>query len=172
MRRVALLDPLGDAGIGGYTHELAQALVRAGVSVDLYSVRRAFAERLPRGYALVSVFGGPALARADIEARCVTARAAVALPLQPSPGDATPDVLDRYFDVLDRRQATRQSGVIASPPASSRPSIRRDISMFEHRGALAEHLCAADYDTIWTQWPDVSPYDSAIGERCARTRQG
>ena len=35
LERIALFDPLGDAGIGGYTHELATALHRAGSFVHV-----------------------------------------------------------------------------------------------------------------------------------------
>ncbi|MGH9163286.1 MAG: hypothetical protein ACRD2X_25265 [Vicinamibacteraceae bacterium] len=34
--RIALVDPLGDFGIGAYTYELAEGLAGNGVSVDVY----------------------------------------------------------------------------------------------------------------------------------------
>jgi glycosyltransferase involved in cell wall biosynthesis len=36
-RSIALIEPLGDIGIGGYTYELAEALARAGHSVTVYT---------------------------------------------------------------------------------------------------------------------------------------
>ncbi len=166
MTRVALLDPVGDAGIGGYTHELAQALGRAGVDVDVYTSGRPFAQRLERSYALIPVFGGEALDRGMIASGREAARATRATAPPAAPADA--HTLDAYFALLAQRtfprraaRATRSVGTgpavgtsdPADPPAG--------------RNALAAHLRDTAYDVVWTQWPDLRPYADDLRESCA-----
>jgi glycosyltransferase involved in cell wall biosynthesis len=183
MRRVALLDPVGDAGIGGYTHELAQAITAAGVHVDVYTTADAFAARLPHRYAIVPAFGAipleaPALAELLRAAAAPRAAAAAAGTADP----ASPQVLDAYLDVLHRREAARVAAreaaregatLVASPlpcppTAGTGPASRLRASVASpHTDALAEHLCAAGYDTVWTQWPDLQPYGDNLRRHCA-----
>jgi glycosyltransferase involved in cell wall biosynthesis len=65
VRRIALLDPVSDAGIGAYSHELANALTRAGTRVDLYSKRISYAAQFPRTYRHLPVLGRPLSAQRD-----------------------------------------------------------------------------------------------------------
>ncbi|MEO8561620.1 MAG: hypothetical protein ABI601_06070 [bacterium] len=168
--RIALLDPVGDAGIGGYTHELAEALSRAGAIVDVFSVVRPFAERLPRSYTLIPLFGGPTLDQEAI-ARLHGASALATTPGEPVP-PPTANALDDYFDVLERRRWDAMPLERAPPPATpnvgaaSAPPSPLPCSS----DALTAHLCAVGYDTVWTQWPALGSYDEGLRERC--TAQG
>ncbi|GJG89802.1 hypothetical protein tb265_49830 [Gemmatimonadetes bacterium T265] len=174
-RRVALLDPVGDAGIGGYTHELAQALAGAGVDACVYSTPAAFARALPRAYPLVPAFGerpldAPALARA----RAVTLGSA---PAPPAPaGPPAPGSLDAYCAALrargwggPRRRAAgapRPAARHATGPARLRAADAPAAS--PHATALVDHLCDAGFDAVWTQWPVLDPYPGDTRRACAR----
>jgi glycosyltransferase involved in cell wall biosynthesis len=54
-----MLDPIGDAGIGVYTHELANAITALGHQVDVYTRRMPFTRQFARGYRLLPVLGRP-----------------------------------------------------------------------------------------------------------------
>jgi len=171
VRRLALLDPIGDAGIGGYSHELAEALCRAGLDVDVYSTTRAFALRLPRRYALVPLFGAQPPDRQTLARLLHDARAHDAAPTVPPEPTAT--ALDDYLDLLEQRQR-RVSVVQSAPPMpSTRTARTRTPNAFgaadELRAtdALVEHLCAESYDAVWTQWPDLHPFVRGLRDRCA-----
>ena len=173
LRSVAILEPIGDVGIGGYTHELAEGLAAAGVRVDVFCNAGSFALGLPRRHRLF-----PALGRAVHDpAFAVPAP----VPELPPDGGADPSVpvLDRYFDVLDRVDAARPAelppaspavrpvpvggeGAATTParhPAGWRSPRRRAL-------ALAKFLKEAGYDAVWTQWASLAGYGDAFPTAC------
>lgn len=165
MHRIALLDPVGDAGIGGYTHELAEALQRAGFEVDVYSTRQPFAERLPRHYALIPVFGGAALDRVSLAAVTLDRRHSRTAPLVVA--HAAADTLDGYFDVLARRTWNANAPLVAAPMRSRAAAPLDALAPSAEPCTLAAHLCASGYDTLWTQWPDLQPYGTNLRAHCS-----
>ena len=138
--RVALLEPVGDAGIAGYTHELAQALVTAGAEVDCFGLPSSFARTLHRDYRLYAALGLPA---ADAAWR-LPAPAAPPAPAPPRPEPA----LAPYLDRLAR---WRPRATVTPPPPPS------------HVPAAAPPAAADDdwlrrlrpYDLVWSQWPEL-----------------
>jgi glycosyltransferase involved in cell wall biosynthesis len=177
IRAVALLDPVADAGIGGYTHELATALEAAGVRTAVYSAPGGgFAARLPRTYALRGAFGAAPVA--------VPADVPVAAAGTPAPGAASgidadaraAGPLDAYLALL-RRRATAPAAVGAAGTAargapgpaahSGTGPSRRGSEDARACAAFAAHLASEGFDTVWTQWPDLSPYGPALRPACA-----
>jgi glycosyltransferase involved in cell wall biosynthesis len=182
IRTVALIDPVGDAGIGGYTHELAGGLAANGVRVDVYTRAQPFAERLPRRYRLVPVLGTSwrahrrALSEADGEST----------PLHPAlaPAMDTRSSLDGYFDLLEYRRSNppRTIASSATQPVARR-APRAEVGGSGHAMSwpqritqtatqtwmsvdLALHLRRRQYDVIWTQWPDLGPAGTVLRTLC------
>jgi glycosyltransferase involved in cell wall biosynthesis len=181
LRSVAILEPIGDVGIGGYTHELAEGLTAAGVRVDVYALPTTFAAQLPRRHRLFLALGRP------------LEDAAFAVPA-PSPesapeGNADPSVpvMERYFDILARLDAARRQAPLAPAPPSSSSAPSETAGTAETPGnaaavrarhprgwtsprrralALARHLKEAGYDAVWTQWTSLAGYGDAFPTAC------
>ncbi len=182
LERIALFDPLGDAGIGGYTHELATALHRAGSFVHVFCPPHAFAARLQRPYVLTPGISGPEL---NLDAR----PAGQPLPdVQSGARDGVP-ALHAYLRVLRAREtrarddtpesesATRNAPgrlphAALSATSTPMPGVqttavapltrKRRISAL----ALARDLTDRGFDTVWSQWPTMPQIVSDLF-RCA-----
>lgn len=187
LRRLALVEPIGDVGIGGYTHELAEALCGHGVRVDVYSRPDAFALRLPRAYRLLPILGLPS---ADAAAVLAGPGAPPPAPEPPPPDGSY--ALEPYFDALDRLEARRRTlaspvteptrepaaasngetsaGSDASPSPVSSMAARRPPSA-DARGrtrGLVHHLCGAGYDAVWMQWPEFAGFSPGLFRRLSQ----
>ncbi|MDB4949494.1 MAG: glycosyl transferase group 1 [Gemmatimonadetes bacterium] len=132
IRSVAIVDPVGDSGIGGYTHELAEGLVDAGVRVDLYTRRRPFALWLPRRYRLFPVLARP------IEARAAEVAEIERTVVGPQWRDPSRPALPAWWN-----EASEEA---------------RDELLADE---MAGRLAGGGYDAVWTQWPRAlgSPAD-------------
>ncbi|HET7463659.1 MAG TPA: glycosyltransferase [Longimicrobium sp.] len=117
-RSIALIEPVGDVGIGGYTHELAQALCGHGVRVSVFARPDTFALRLPRAYRLLPVLGLP-----TEEAEAVLRGPGAPHPDPEPPLPAGAFALEPYFDALERLEARRAAAsAAAASRAASTPS--------------------------------------------------
>ena len=135
IRRIALIEPLGDTGIGTYTYELAEALVGFGIEVDVYTPARATASSWQRRHGFYPVLGSA----------LVRQRSQLALAVRGTPHMATPP---GAFDVESDGQ----------PPAKRVPRILkwrviRDTYMSLE---LVGWLRLSGYDLVWTQWPEMA----------------
>jgi glycosyltransferase involved in cell wall biosynthesis len=171
-RSVAILEPIGDVGIGGYTHELAEGLAVAGLRVDVFSCGGTFALQLPRRHRLFPALGRPVNDPAFAEPAPVPA-------LAPD-GAADPGVpvMDRYFDVLDRLDAARAAAPPSSPVILPTPAGGGGAAAARGRHPagwtaprrraleLARFLKDAGYDAVWTQWTSLSGYGDAFPTAC------
>ncbi|MEO9019051.1 MAG: glycosyltransferase [Gemmatimonadaceae bacterium] len=133
-RSVALINPMADFGIDTYTHELAQGLAANGVRTDVYSAD-ASTLRVPAAqlnYRRFHVLGSR-------------------FPVQLA--DATRPRAE-LASVLSEAAGRRPR---ASPNGQPRAWKRwmRDLYL---TGELALHLKRANYDVVWTQWPDLGSY--------------
>lgn len=177
---IAILDPRADAGIGGYSHELAEGLVEIGMRVSVYTPKAPFSERLARRYRLFPVLGDhvPHLRRAQAPGPIV-ARAAPA----PTVDDGT-CTLDPYFRLLAERGPSMCVGdaadVVAAPPSAiGQPATPSNVAasasthtLREWLGGcalsveLADHLRRERYRLVWTQWPELGRYDATFRSVC------
>jgi glycosyltransferase involved in cell wall biosynthesis len=129
--RVALIEPLGDPGIGTYAHELAEALGAAGAYVDLYTNSTAFSvTRLTRHHRVLPVLGS-ALVRQRGALRAPAATVTADAPWRSSAGGTA---------TLARRQLRGAVG------------LRGSYLSLE----LAWWLRRMAYDLVWTQWPSIT----------------
>lgn len=144
---VALIEPMGDVGIGGYTHELAESLCEAGLRADVFSRQSTIAALLPRQYRLFTTLDSEPGAAGG--APCPTP------PTAPS-HHGVESLLDPYFDLLAHRAAEFE----VAPAA-----MRRDVtSAAAHSPSLAiggrgwpDRLAKLGYTAVWTQWPLITP---------------
>jgi glycosyltransferase involved in cell wall biosynthesis len=127
IRRIALLEPLGDIGIGIHAYELAKALVADGLEVDVYTNGDPWTASLPRASATFPVLGS-ALVRQ--RRRMTTQRT------ESHGGDGRP--------------AWQRSSRPRRVPAYL--GGMRDAYLAVE---LAAWLRARRYDVVWTQWPDM-----------------
>ena len=185
VRRVALIDPVGDAGIGGYSHELAMGLCANEVRVDLYTRGASFASALPRAYRLVPVFG--VTPDAFTVALDDALSDASELPQPPALGGEPTEsaaqlrpALAPYFDLLDRRSArtehdrapqrshdeARDVTRPTQPAAATRVAATNGERQMSH--ALARHVRRQQYDLLWTQWPDLGPLGADVCSESGR----
>lgn len=134
IRRVALIEPLGDTGIGTYTYELAEALVAVGIETDVYTADRATTVSWPKRHGIYPVLGSAMLRQRSQLAASVwrsqpvsaaSGTFAYEVPLPPRP---------RRFGRL------LQS-----------PKLRDTYISLE----LVAWLRLSGYDLVWTQWPHV-----------------
>lgn len=154
-RKIALIEPLGDPGIGTYTYELAEALTARGVVAHVYTNDRAWTlGKLPRHHRVYPVLGSALVRQLD---RLRTRRSTRPPMPPPAPGQSGPP-----------------------PGAGARPRrgllgdgrVRTTYLALE----LAAWLRAQHYDLVWTQWPTMgggpSPFWTAaraFGLRLAHT---
>jgi glycosyltransferase involved in cell wall biosynthesis len=169
--RIGIIDPIGDGGIGGYVHELAEGLVANCMRVTVFGE----APPLPRGTTI------------RYERRTLTG----AVPSEvgrPAPPPVPPDraALAPYFDLLDARASrppqrraplesqpelaptstVAREAPVPAAPRSSRPTDAARASA--HASALAESLRRDAYDLVWTQWPQLVGADAGFRARCRR----
>ncbi|HYV97301.1 MAG TPA: glycosyltransferase family 4 protein [Gemmatimonadaceae bacterium] len=139
--KIALIEPLGDLGIGTYVHELAEALTDEGVEVDVYSADRAETTSWPRKHRFFPVLGS-ALIRQRAQ---LSSRATPAVPADNAAGSVA---------------ASRPLHTISSQPPIVEPSER--FPRFRHWPVLrdtyiscelAAWLRTRNYDLVWTHWP-------------------
>lgn len=135
MTRIAIIDPLGDPGIGTYTHELASAVHDAGVHVDVFTTEDAWITALPRRHALYPVLGS-ALAHQAERLRYPAATPIAKGPRTERNGDGSP----------------KHSAATAAQRAGPLRVWFRDTYL---NVELAAWLRARGYDAIWTQWPTL-----------------
>lgn len=135
IRSIAIIDPLGDTGIGSYVYELAEGLAANQRQVDVYTNDRAIITRYPlaRHHRVVPVLGSALFRQRE------TLRRALQHPAYP-PG------------------ATKVAGPQGSkagpnPAATSNPIISGARGWFLS-WELAVHLRRRGYDLVWTQWPE------------------
>lgn len=141
--RIAMIEPLCDYGIGGYTYELAEGLAENGVHVDIYTqygdmVREA---SLPRRHRLLPVLGSFVFRQRDL-----------------------------FHSGNGVRAPASKGGVPVE--ARNHPPLRSRIALYSNvRGALlpvelAWHLKRYRYDLVWTQWFPPEPYGSKLASFC------
>jgi glycosyltransferase involved in cell wall biosynthesis/GT2 family glycosyltransferase len=125
-KRIALIEPLGDPGIGTYTYELAEAISASGIVVDVYTAGRPWTLALPRRHRLFPVLGSSLLLQRDV----LTARE----PVSGGPAwlPAAPPAVAPTF----------RPGIV-------KRALRESYLAIE----LACWLRVRRYDLVWTQWP-------------------
>lgn len=142
IRSIAIVNPLGDYGISGYTFELAEALGMNGVRVDAYvsgSGSDDFPE--PVHHRRLPVLGSALIKQRDI--------------LSPS-----------------RPKRTVEDSQTPSPGApSTRTRLACSATYCRLRSIflrleLPLYLKAKGYDVVWTQWPEMSDYGSGFWRAC------
>ncbi|HEU4700378.1 MAG TPA: glycosyltransferase [Gemmatimonadales bacterium] len=154
-RSIALLNPLGDYGIGGYTHELAEGLVAAGVTADVYSSSSPAVQALPRRHRLYPVLGSMLLKQ--------KAKLARGAPVAPPPIAPRPAVLDRPQRVAESVAGSASPGsLVAAATTAARARLRPLVLASE----LLLHLRSRRYDLVWTQWPLLGGYDPWLRRFC------
>lgn len=141
--RIALLDPVGDFGLGAYTYELAEGLACNGVSVDVYCSTAAMLAplALPRRHRVFPVLGAPLVKQIP------TLRHGMNGVINPS---------DAILEQTVKRPAQ---------PARAgrlRASAKRVVLPAE----LAFFLKLRGYDAVWTQWPAMFGRDARFWRIC------
>jgi glycosyltransferase involved in cell wall biosynthesis len=132
--RLALIDPLGDLGLGTYTYELAEGLVANGVEVDVYTSGLSPVGGLPRKHRFFPVLGS-ALFRQRKRLMSGTGSAPDAVASESAIGRTASD---------DRPRPRRAV-------SSGRRALRDTYLIIE----LVAWLRKSGYDLVWTQWPDM-----------------
>jgi hypothetical protein len=142
LRSLALIEPLGDAGIGTYTHELAEALVGAGIRADVYATESAWSRSLPRRHRLYPVIGSALFHQRDILDG--PGRALADPPQAPAVGSAgaMPDSPSLLGEAAAPRAArfsrsSSRSGCAAAATTRCGPSGPRSARAFPTSGGAA-----------------------------------
>jgi glycosyltransferase involved in cell wall biosynthesis len=143
IRSIAIIDPIGDFGIGGYVYELAEGLCANGVEVDVYTSGRAQMKDLdlPRRHCLIPVLGS-FLFRQQGQLRAHLA-------------SASPEVRTG-----EGKRSDNGSKV------GKRTEMLRTAVNFLMPLELAFHLKRRRYDLIWTQWPLMTNYGLRFWGAC------
>lgn len=148
IRSIAIVDPLGDTGIGTYVYELAEGLAANRRQVDVYTNDRSLIAQyaLDRHHHVFPVLGsGLIRQRAKLKHGPVVTAAAVQKPAS----------------------ANRQSpGTQAQNVKQVDPLVSRARDWFL-AWELALHLRRRGYDLVWTQWPDPV-YGGRLQRLCRR----
>lgn len=141
---IALINPLGDYGIGAYTYELAEGLSKAGATVDVFTTDGApiAAANLPMQHAMHTVLGSflfkSALARSwqkqTVTSQASSSHSAVSKEREAAPGKA---------------------GLLLS-------RLKNLVLTAE----FALYLKARGYDLVWTQWPYLDRYGILFWQVC------
>jgi glycosyltransferase involved in cell wall biosynthesis len=132
-RSIALVNPLGDYGLGSYTHELAEGLIACRVPTDVFAPGQVEIQSLARRHRLFPVLGSLLLRQRDrLDGRWHT------------PG---PESAPSYA----RASATRESPSRNRHPllGRAREAVVPKLVPIE----LAAYLRWKRYDVVWTQWP-------------------
>jgi glycosyltransferase involved in cell wall biosynthesis len=134
IRSIAIIDPMGDTGIGGYVYELAEGLAANQRQVDVYTNDRAIITRYPlrRHHRVFPVLGSALLRQREILNQGL--RVGAAPPLSAKAQSESSRTEPKYAS--------------ESRPGPSR--FRRSFLAWE----LAVHLWRQGYDLVWTQWPE------------------
>lgn len=134
IQSIAIIDPLGDIGIGGYTYELAEGLAANGFRVDVFTsgVSQLKNLPLPRNHRLLPVLGSPL-----IRQRAILRQGTAPAAKPPDQGWNTPP------------------GGPPKVPKRSRLMVKLKNTLMPFE--LALYLRKRQYDLIWTQWPDMGP---------------
>jgi glycosyltransferase involved in cell wall biosynthesis len=151
IRSVALIDPVSDSGIGGFTHELAQGLAACDVAVDVYARGAGYAQDLPRDYRLHPVLGGEVATAA------------------PTASESSTSVMEPYFDVLARRGMAGGRLRARPPDPEVGPVIDRGVTsatLAAEGTCAASRIAATRPDVVWTQWPDLGADGRSIDGVC------
>ena len=132
IQSIAIIDPIGDFGIGGYVYELAEGLSANGVKVDVYTSGRAHMKdlMLPRKHTLYPVLGSPLVRQRDR--------------LRGTPRLPTNTAL---LSAPSGREVIRERRGLV-------PKVASLLMPYE----LALYLKMRRYDVIWTQWPVMPRY--------------
>jgi glycosyltransferase involved in cell wall biosynthesis len=141
--RIALVDPVGDFGLGAYTYELAEGLAGNGVSVDVYCSTGAMLApvALPRHHRVFPVLGAPLLKQMRTLREGVTGRIRVSeAALEPA-----------LKGPVRERRAHR---------------LRGDVKRLVLPAEFALFLKMRGYDAVWTQWPAVFGRDARFWGIC------
>lgn len=138
---IALIDPMGDLGIGGYTYELAEALAANGRQVDVFAPPTVATRTWRRQHRLVPVLG-------ELLIR------------QRSALRGTPDVAARSEPGAIESPSPRINMLgplhrAARPAARVANALRAVVLPTE----LAAYLRWKGYGLVWTQWPDLGSGD-------------
>jgi len=147
IRTVAIIEPLGDWGIGTYSYELAEGLAANGIRADVYTAEQAAVRALPvsPGHRTLPVLGTMLYKqRSALEGRPSTQ----ASPASPPPAPEVPAPAGRA--------------------AARRHPFYRAARNFLASAELVLHLKRRGYDLIWTQWPDTSEYGLRFWHWCRR----
>lgn len=132
---VALLNPMADFGIDAYTHELARGLAENGVHVDVFT---ADASRL------------------DVQVAYPHYRRFRVL------GSRLPRILTdtSLRDDSQDLEGPERPPMFGGPSASSAPLSLWRVKARQYFLSLelALYLHRAEYDVVWTQWPDLGAY--------------
>lgn len=138
IRSVALIEPLGDWGIGGYAHELAEGLAANGVRVDVYTKQGSPLTSLPRRHRIFPVLGSFLWRQRDVLKAGNAAAGSRSVPHGPP--------VAAWRRRLRTRKATNLLRVVE----------------------LVRHLERGGYDLVWTQWPMMGICGTAFWSLCSR----
>jgi beta-1,4-mannosyltransferase len=138
VRSIAMLDPIGDYGIGGYTYELSEGLAAQGVDVDVYTNARSVMLELaiPRHHRILPVLGGPLFRQREL--------------------------LRGHSPPARRGEIPRSSAGPAGARSKLGSGLRRKVRGLVLSLELALHLKRTGYDLVWTQWPYLGGYGSGF----------
>ena len=140
IQSIAIIDPIGDFGIGGYVYELAEGLCANGVKVDVYTSGLAHMKDLvlPRNHGLYPVLGSPLVRQRGRLRHTPHSRTNTRSPSTPS-----------------GQEVVRERKGLA-------PKVASLLMPYE----LALYLKLRRYDVIWTQWPVMTRYGIQFWSIC------
>jgi glycosyltransferase involved in cell wall biosynthesis len=144
LRSLALIEPLGDTGISTYAHELAEALVGAGVETDVYGPEWSWSRSLPRAHRLYPVLGSALFRQKDVL------------------GSSGHDLADP--PAPQAANAPASSGTSRGFVPAARAAARNAFLTLE----LAAWLRRRGYDAVWTQWPEFGARHPDFWWACRR----
>ena len=142
IRSIALINPMGDYGISGYTWELANGLTANGVNADVFGSDAPVWDLPALRHDYYPVLGSVLFKRCDV----LRGKARPLTPVSPSGGSG-------------------------STPVAQAASRRRNALFWEMRKRLislelALYLRVRGYDVVWTQWPDMPGYGTRFWRLC------
>jgi glycosyltransferase involved in cell wall biosynthesis len=184
IRRVAILNPLNDYGIAGYTHEFAEGLAANGYLVSVYSDSNVSLQELPapRRYEMLPVLGKALLKQAALPRLISSAQKVQSTSMFPAFGldthmlqlapafqaNGTPVQfamnLGRARTGDPRSASVRQR--LAAPARLIKRQMRDWVRIRYLSSELACHLRMRNYDLVWTQWYSADVFDSAFWRAC------
>src|ERR1700680_1838603 len=143
IRSIAIIDPLGDFGIGSYTYELAEGIAANAVSVDVYTGASSPLADLPRHHRVFPVLGSVLFKQRKV--------------LRDGRNGATSSSSDSHHVQSSDRSQSKLSGT-----SQLRSRLRGLVLPME----LACYLKTRSYSYIWTQWPDMEGYGPRFWATC------